>query len=381
MKKFLKYLSLFLCLCFFAFLPFTAFGEEITNENEYDSFLSNYDLSSFEYLDEETYDFLNEAGFLDFNYEKLINISFSDFKTILTDSVKKSVKTPFQSTLVILVFIILSALFNNLKSSVNDNESSSLYSTVSALVISIILCSELKNTVAVACTSISVCSDFMYAFAPAFCVIAACSGNAVSSLSTNAMLLFLAQVLNYISANIFIPLSNAFLALGICSGIRSDLNLSGIITMLKKYITTAISVCSAAFVSVLSIKTAVASRADALGLRSVRFAINSVVPVIGSAISEGLLSIQSYSSLIKSGVGIVGIIAVGLVFLPSIIQVAFWRFFLNFSSVIAETFCDKSVSSVIKAFCDTLLIMNVILILSMVTTIISLGILVATKGS
>ncbi len=381
MKKFLKYLSLFLCLCFFAFSPFSAFGEEITNENEYDSVLSNYDLSSFEYLDEETYDFLNEAGFLDFNYEKLINISFSDFKTILTDSVKKSVKTPFQSTLVILVFIILSALFNNLKSSVNDNESSSLYSTVSALVISIILCSELKNTVAVACTSISVCSDFMYAFAPAFCVIAACSGNAVSSLSTNAMLLFLAQVLNYISANIFIPLSNAFLALGICSGIRSELNLSGIITMLKKYITTAISVCSAAFVSVLSIKTAVASRADALGLRSVRFAINSVVPVIGSAISEGLLSIQSYSSLIKSGVGIVGIIAVGLVFLPSIIQVAFWRFFLNFSSVIAETFCDKSVSSVIKAFCDALLIMNVILILSMVTTIISLGILVATKGS
>ena len=381
MKKFLKYLSLFLCLCFFAFSPFTAFGEEITNENEYDSFLSNYDLSSFEYLNEETYDFLNEAGFLDFNYEKLINISFSDFKTILTDSVKKSVKTPFQSTLVILVFIILSALFNNLKSSVNDNESSSLYSTVSALVISIILCSELKNTVAVACTSISVCSDFMYAFVPAFCVIAACSGNAVSSLSTNAMLLFLAQVLNYISANIFIPLSNAFLALGICSGIRSELNLSEIITMLKKYITTAISVCSAAFVSVLSIKTAVASRADALGLRSVRFAINSVVPVIGSAISEGLLSIQSYSSLIKSGVGIVGIIAVGLVFLPSIIQVAFWRFFLNFSSVIAETFCDKSVSSVIKAFCDALLIMNVILILSMVTTIISLGILVATKGS
>lgn len=381
MKKFLKYLSLFLCLCFSTLSPFTVFGEEITNKNEYDSVLSNYDLSSFEYLNEETYDFLNEAGFLDFNYEKLINISFSDFKSILTDSVKKSVKTPFQSTLVILVFIILSALFNNLKSSVNDNESSSLYSTVSALVISIILCSELKNTVAVACTSISVCSDFMYAFAPAFCVIAACSGNAVSSVSTNAMLLFLAQVLNYISANIFIPLSNAFLALGICSGIRSELNLNGIISMLKKYITTAISVCSAAFVSVLSIKTAVASRADALGLRSVRFAINSVVPVIGSAISEGLLSIQSYSSLIKSGVGIVGIIAVGLVFLPSIIQVAFWRFFLNFSSVIAETFCDKSVSSVINAFCDALLIMNVILILSMVTTIISLGILVATKGS
>lgn len=42
-------------------------------------------------------------------------------------------------------------------------------------------------------------------------------------------------------------------------------------------------------------------------------------------------------------------------------------------------FCDSSVSSVIKAFCDALLIMNVVLILSMVTTIISIGILVAAK--
>lgn len=71
------------------------------------------------------------------------------------------------------------------------------------------------------------------------------------------------------------------------------------------------------FVSFLSFKTAVASRADAIGLRSVRFIINSVVPVIGSSISEGLLSIQSYSSLIKTSVGAVGIAAIASIFLPA----------------------------------------------------------------
>ena len=44
-------------------------------------------------------------------------------------------------------------------------------------------------------------------------------------------------------------------------------------------------------------------------------------------------------------------------------------------------FGDKSVTLVLKAFCDAMLIMNVILILSMVTTIISIGILIAAKGS
>lgn len=144
---------------------------------------------------------------------------------------------------------------------------------------------------------------------------------------------------------------------------------------------TAISVCSGVFISVLSIKTAVASRADAIGLRSIRFAINSVVPVIGSAVSEGLLSIQAYSSLIRSSVGVAGIAAVAVLFLPPILQVMFWRLFLTLCASVSDIFGDKSVSCVLNAFADAFLIMNVILVLCTVTTIISIGILIAAKGS
>lgn len=132
--------------------------------------------------------------------------------------------------------------------------------------------------------------------------------------------------------------------------------------------------------SVLSVKTAVAAKADMLGIRSIRFAVNSVVPIIGSSISEGLLSIQAYSSLIKSSVGIVGIVAVVLVFLPAIVETAVWRISLSFCSVLSDVFGDKSVSSVLNAFREALLLANVIVILSMVTTVISIGILVAAGG-
>ena len=43
-------------------------------------------------------------------------------------------------------------------------------------------------------------------------------------------------------------------------------------------------------------------------------------------------------------------------------------------------FGDKSVSSVLNAFREALLLANVIVILSMVTTVISIGILVAAGG-
>ncbi len=362
-------------------IPVCAFAQEEYNEEEYNQTLEQFDLSFLEELDEDTYKVLDELGLTDFDYNKIIDFSFSDIADYLKEMIADGVKKPLYSCGIILLIIILSSFFQGFRESVNDSEMISLLSTVSALVIAVLLVSQLKYSISSACAAISVCADFIFAFVPAFCIIVATSGNTVTAFSTNTLLLLLAQALNFISENIFLPLSNCFLAIGICSGIRSELNLQQLIFNLKKYLTTAISVCATAFVSILSIKTAVSARADAIGLRSMRFAINSVVPVIGGAISEGLLSIQAYSSLIKSSVGIVGIIAVLTVFVPPVLNVSFWRLFLSLCRTVSDIFNDRSVSSVLKAFEDSLLIMNVILILSMVTTIISIGILIAARGS
>lgn len=362
-------------------IPVCAFAQEEYNEEEYNQTLEQFDLSFLEELDEDTYKVLDELGLTDFDYNKIIDFSFSDIADYLKEMIADGVKKPLYSCGIILLIIILSSFFQGFRESVNDSEMISLLSTVSALVIAVLLVSQLKYSISSACAAISVCADFIFAFVPAFCIIVATSGNTVTAFSTNTLLLSLAQALNFISENIFLPLSNCFLAIGICSGIRSELNLQQLIFNLKKYLTTAISVCATAFVSILSIKTAVSARADAIGLRSMRFAINSVVPVIGGAISEGLLSIQAYSSLIKSSVGIVGIIAVLTVFVPPVLNVSFWRLFLSLCRTVSDIFNDRSVSSVLKAFEDSLLIMNVILILSMVTTIISIGILIAARGS
>lgn len=383
MKRCLIKFTLFLIIVvLFMSTSVICFAQDEINEEGYNEVLQEFDLSAFEEeLDEDSYNLLSELGLEDFDYNTIINFSISDFLSQIKGIINDSAKTPLESCAIILVIILLSSLFQSFKQTVGDTQMTSAVSTVSAVIVAIILITKMKLTISSACTAISVCSDFVFAFIPAFCIIVATSGNTVAAFSTNTLLLSLAQALNFISNSVFLPLSNCFLAIGICSGIRDELNLRSFIANMKKYLITGISVCATVFVSVLSIKTAVASSADAIGLRSVRFAINSVVPVIGGAISEGLLSIQAYSSLIKSSVGIVGIIAVALVFLPSILNVSFWRLFLSLCGVISDIFSDRSVSSVLKAFTDALMIMNVILILSMVTTIISIGILIAAKGS
>lgn len=376
----MKKTAIFLCaLLLFLLIPISSYSMDYSEE-EYNETLSSYDLSSFEKeLDADTYKMLDELGVLDFSYESITGLSFNDIVGLLKSLFQKKAELPIKSSVTVLIFILLSAFLQSLKAE-SDDSVNMIYSTATALLVATVVLVKLTSTVSLASMAISVASNFVYAFIPVFCSIVVVSGGITTGFSTNTTLLILAQGLSFISSNVFMPIVNCYLALGVTSSLRYELNLDKLLSSVKKIITTCISFVSGVFVSVLSVKTAVAGRADMLGLRSIRFAINSVVPVIGSSISEGLLSIQAYSSLIKSSVGIVGVMAVVLVFLPSIIEVVLWRISLTLCVIVSDVFGDKSVSAVLNAFLNTLLLINVILILSMVTTVISFGILIAAGG-
>lgn len=376
----MKKTAIFLCaLLLFLLIPVSSYSMDYSEE-EYNETLSSYDLSSFEEkLDADTYKMLDELGVLDFSYESISGLSFNDIVDLLKSLFQKKAELPIKSSVTVLAFILLSAFLQSIKAE-SDDSVNMIYSTATALLVATVVLVKLTSTVSLASMAISVASNFVYAFIPVFCSIVVASGGITTGFSTNTTLLILAQGLSFISSNVFMPIVNCYLALGVTSSLRYELNLDKLLSSVKKIITTCISFVSGVFVSVLSVKTAVAGRADMLGLRSIRFAINSVVPVIGSSISEGLLSIQAYSSLIKSSVGIVGVMAVVLVFLPSIIEVVLWRISLTLCVIVSDIFGDKSVSAVLNAFLNTLLLINVILILSMVTTVISFGILIAAGG-
>lgn len=372
MKRFLIVFVLILLL------PISVFAENTDTKKEYDEYLSQYDLSVFEEnLDSETYSVLKELGIDDFDYDDISGLSLESIKEILLKIIQGKAETPLKGALTVIIFVLLSAFFQGVK--FNDGAMNDVYSIACAVIISIVLVLKMGTAISLSATSLKIAADFIYAFVPVFCAIVAASGGLTTTLSTNTALLMLAQGISFLSSNVVMPIINCFLALGICSGLSSEVQLDNLVRSVKSSITKGITIISSAFVSILSLKTTIASRTDILGLRSIRFVINSVVPVIGSAISEGLLSIQSYSSLIKSSVGVVGIIAIALTFLPAIIEVAMWRISLAVCLIVSDLFGDSSVSKVINAFKDTMLLLNVVLILSMVTSIISFGILIASR--
>lgn len=366
---------------FVLLVPFPASAQEaeVFDEATYEQVLDGYDLSVFDdTLDDSVQEMLSSLGLDTFSYEALTALQPEDVLQLIKDIVADKIHTPLQSLAAILLFIVLSSLFRSFGT---ESESMrELFSTVSALLMAAVLVIAISPAVSLAAAAVGLAADFIYAFLPVFLTIVMASGGITTAFATNSMLLMLSQGLSALSSHFFMPLINCFLAIGICASLKSDLKLGGVVAMLKRLITGILSGIAGLYVTVLSLKTAVASRADVLGIRSLRLVINSVIPVVGSAISEGLLSIESYSSLIKSSVGIVGIVAVILVFLPSVLEVVAWRLALRLAGVLCAVFEDSSVAELLHTFSDVMLLLNVVLVLSAMTTVISLGILIAAGG-
>ena len=349
------------------------------DEAFYEELLASYDINSFEdELDSETRERLRELGLDNASLGALSQLRPEDALHVALAIVKSKAKAPLKGAVAVTVFLLLSSLFGSLKG--EQDAMGELYGTVSAVTVAAMLIVCISPTVSAAAAAIEVAAGFIYAFIPVFITVVAASGGVTTAFSANALLLMLSQGLSALAANVFMPVINCMLAVGICASLRRELGLDGVALTMKKVISGAIAFIAGVYVSVLSVKTTLSARADVLGIRSARFVINSVVPVVGGAVSEGLLSIESYSSLIKSSVGIVGIAAIVLVFLPSVLEITLWRVVLRLSATVSRLFGESGTEGMLCAFADAMMLMYVVLVVSALTTVVSVGILIAAGG-
>ena len=105
--------------------------------------LPGYDLSAFDELDGDSLALLKDLDLLDFDYKKLLDFSLSDVLAVLKNMVTDSIKAPLKGCAAVIVIIMLSALFQGFKQTVESGGMASAVSTVSAIAVSLILVSEI----------------------------------------------------------------------------------------------------------------------------------------------------------------------------------------------------------------------------------------------
>lgn len=188
----------------------------------------------------------------------------------------------------------------------------------------------------------------------------------------SAMLLYIAVTSN-LNHLILKPLFGVLFGFTAVSSVFQQFGLSGFFGGIRKFAMTVISVFTMIFSFILGLQTVLAKSADSLGLKTVRLALGSFIPIIGGTLSEAVTTVREGIGVIKSLAGIGGIVIILLLVLPVTASLFCNNMILSFCHMTAEILgCEKSarmindVKSVLSILCAVVYSTSLLFIMAMI---------------
>ena len=328
-------------------------------------------------LDNETKERLGELGIEDVNFSSLFDVSFSKIFSFVKKAAEGKLESPLKSLMKLLSVIILIAVCESFMP--DDDKMKNVINMAAVLFSVTVIISPLYDAMESAVSSVGVCADFMKSLIPVLVGIVSASGNPSLAVSFQSCAFAAAEVISALGKNYVVSIVGAVTALDLTGSLMPSMKLSGITELVKKTVIQTLSFTATLYVSFLGIKGALANAADTVASKGIKLVISSAVPIVGGAVSEAYSGIIGSLVLVKSTVGIFGIIVIAVITVPSMLQLLFWIFALKLGAAAGEVFSLGGVSSLLKALSCAITLLNVVILFGAVLFIISLALLLSLK--
>lgn len=161
-------------------------------------------------------------------------------------------------------------------------------------------------------------------------------GNVSRASVGNAVLGVWLNVCEQVCARAAPPLFGVCLALRLPQVFDAPIDLSRLGDSLKKGYTTLLGVLAFVLTLCLSAQNLIAGRADSVAMRSGRYALGQMIPVVGGALSGSLDTLAAGVGLLRGVSGISGILLLLLLCLPMLAKVLILRALLNATGSMAH---------------------------------------------
>ncbi len=230
----------------------------------------------------------------------------------------------------LLGIVVISSIISALKNTVSSNSLSKLFDFVTGLILMLTSFDSIEKIFKEVKSYLSILSGVMDSFIPVMTAMSAAGGNLNEAAVSSGGLILGLNLIEKTAVNCLMPVLQICFGLAMASGIGSSLKLDGISRIVRNGLSWILGLSAAAISAVMSFQNLIASRADSLSMRAVRFAASNV-PVAGGIASEAVRTVAGSLSLVKSTVGWGGIVIILLLTLPILLQVLLTRFGVIFA--------------------------------------------------
>lgn len=221
-------------------------------------------------------------------------------------------------------------------------------------------------------------SLFIATYIPIFAGVITAAGQPLTASAYNILLFWICQTTAQLISSYFVPLLCGYLALAVIAVVCPSMQLGKLVGGIKTFVVWGLTLMLTLFVGLLSIQSVVASGGDNVTVKAAKFMIGSLIPGVGSALSDLFMAAQGCIQLAKGTLGAFGVVVTLFTFLPILIQVALWYLSLNIAALIGNILGTTEVSGLMKNISSTLGILLAVLLYDALLVIISTTIIIVT---
>lgn len=367
-------LTAIIFICFFA-ADLTAFAQTE------DYYKEQYEVSGAqalkEYLGEETEDFLESIGCGDISPDAMLGFSAKSVFEALTGLFRENYKEPLKGALTasgaVMLISVCSSFFPD------DEKSKTVLNMVCGSFLIISVFASALPSVKAAASAMKLCAGFEKMLIPVLAGILTASGNPASAASMQGVAFAAAQCIESLAENFAVPMACISGILGATGAMFPTVRLSAAGELIRKTSTTVVGSAAAMFSGILAVKNVIATSADGLAAKGIRFAAGTFIPVVGGALGEAYSTISGSLILLKNTVGIYAILAFAAMCLPSVINLALWILALRAASTLSDLLGNSQCSEILKNISYMFSTANSMLIFSAAVLIITCALTVSMK--
>lgn len=218
-----------------------------------------------------------------------------------------------------------------------------------ALAITLIAAGNMRSMIGMGIDTIEQLDIFAKALLPSLAAAVAASGGLISAGVKQVTTVFCTNLLISLIRNILLPLVYCYIAAAATNAILSQARLKRIADGLRKAVTWILTGSLALFTGYLTISGDIAGSADALSAQLTRSAIATAVPVVGGIISDATGTVLAGASVLKNGIGVIGMLAVFSICLMPFLHLAVQYLLYKLAAFFSGTVSSEPLADLVDA--------------------------------
>jgi len=344
---------------------------------------------------EEIYDYSNVDNIYENIPESIINIGitekidFSNLKdkntvTLIISEVFnlfiKYLRENITFFFSLLGIIILCSVLKAVWESFTSNGNEYIYKYISLICISALIYSFLTPVFDESANYLKDTNVFMTLMLPIMSALGVAGGNAAAVIVENLQVISVVNFFDVLIANYLMPLLKICFAMSLTSVI-CNVNISGINKFIKTSIISISVFALTLLTAIFYFQNSLATAADTLSMRGVRFAAGTFIPLIGSLVGEASKTVIGSIMYIKSTVGIFIIVILIFLTLIPVLKIVVKKTVLYICKIVCDILGLDTEGIFIKEINDLLNILMIFLIMSGIYFIISITVFIKTAVS